>query len=236
MKPVAKKQQMDRVEKAYSFDEVFNWIEASRSTKERPMPKRVDMDGHDMKVYSLRYENFMANGTKCCVCGIEGTKFYKERNFTVGGKPTADNGEYHFNLYAIDAEGDEVLMTKDHIVAKAIGGADNVSNMQPMCTVCNNSKGSMTVDQWDHYLKTGEYAEDYRVQVADPTSKTSMRKARAQAVIENPKSYEELKALADLHGKQVYVCPTLYNKLFVANNDEDANRKYMGHKAERYIP
>jgi hypothetical protein len=234
MKPVAKKQQMDRVEKAYSVDEVFNWIEASRSTKERPMPKRVDMDGHDMKVYSLRYENFMANGTKCCVCGIEGTKFYKERNFTVGGKPTADNGEYHFNLYAIDAEGDEVLMTKDHIVAKALGGADNVSNMQPMCTVCNNSKGSMTVEQWTHYQKTGEYAEDYQpsgIIPADPNSKTSMRKAKKN---NNP---ETTKELADRTGQGVYICKSLNDRIFVARDDAHASRKFAGHSdVERYIP
>jgi len=232
MKPMKKKQSMDRFEKAYSPEEVFAWIEANQSTKERPMPKRVDMDGHPMKVYSLRYENFMANGMACCVCGIKGDRFYKERNFTVGGKSTADNGEYHFNLYAIDSEGDEVLMTKDHIIAKALGGSDHVPNMQPMCTVCNNTKGSMTLDQWKHYCETGEHRSDYAELVnsrnipPDPNSKTSKRKANGT-----------IHEFAEKTGQYVYICKSLNNRLFIARDDDHASRKFMGHSdVERYIP
>lgn len=221
-KPIAKKQNMDRFPKEYSPEEVFAWIKASTGTKENPMPKRVPMDGHGMKVYSLRYENFMAHGTKCCVCGIEGTKFYKERNHTVGGKPTADNGEYHFNLYATEiSTGDEILMTKDHIIAKAHGGADTVENMQPMCTVCNGTKGFMTTEQWDEFQRTGEYPEDYQQALKHDNT---------------PHLYEDLKALADQHGKQVYVFPTLNNRLAIAVDLKDADKKFIGHKGELYIP
>ena len=41
-----------------------------------------------------------------------------------------------------DENGDEVLMTKDHIVPKSKGGKKHVSNNQPMCKMCNEKKGA----------------------------------------------------------------------------------------------
>ena len=46
----------------------------------------------------------------------------------------------HFNLYAVE-DGRYVLMTKDHILAKARGGTDELYNYQTMCCTCNNLKG-----------------------------------------------------------------------------------------------
>ena len=47
---------------------------------------------------------------------------------------------YHLNLIALNANGDKVLMTKDHIVAKAKGGKNTLDNYQPMCIKCNMKK------------------------------------------------------------------------------------------------
>lgn len=46
----------------------------------------------------------------------------------------------HFNLYA-EEDGRYVLMTKDHVLAKARGGTDELANYQTMCCTCNNLKG-----------------------------------------------------------------------------------------------
>jgi len=56
---------------------------------------------------------------------------YKERGMGSNGKP--QNCGYHFNLYAIDENGNEVMMTKDHILAKARGGKDKIDNFQSCC-------------------------------------------------------------------------------------------------------
>ena len=44
--------------------------------------------------------------------------------------------------YAIDGNGKEVLMTKDHIFPHNKGGKNNISNYQTMCVKCNVAKGS----------------------------------------------------------------------------------------------
>ena len=95
---------------------------------------KVMFDGDRIKGNSHRYQTFFTNGTKCVCCGIEGKYFAKEK-----GKKC---NSYHLNLYAIDNEGNEVLMTKDHIVPKSQGGIDNISNYQTMCEPCNMAKGS----------------------------------------------------------------------------------------------
>ena len=37
--------------------------------------------------------------------------------------------------------GDDVKLTRDHIIPLSIGGSNNVDNIQPLCLSCNLSKG-----------------------------------------------------------------------------------------------
>jgi hypothetical protein len=101
---------------------------------------RIDFDGHSIKMGSHRYWTFAEKGTTCVSCGLEGRFFVKEKHSHVQGE------KYHFNLYGIDEEGDEVLFTKDHIVPKrrgngSKGGSDHIDNYQTMCKPCNEAKG-----------------------------------------------------------------------------------------------
>lgn len=91
--------------------------------------------GDLIKMDSHRYHCFDLSGCECVSCGIEGEFFAKERSVDKNGKPTS--ASYHFNLYARGADGVDILMTKDHIKARANGGKDHVSNYQTMCTICN---------------------------------------------------------------------------------------------------
>ena len=92
-----------------------------------------------VKVNSHRYLNFKKS-RHCIACGLEGNKFVLERQ----GKTASP----HFNLYA-EEDGDLVLMTKDHILARSAGGKDEMENYQTMCCTCNNLKSNfeMTVEQ-----------------------------------------------------------------------------------------
>lgn len=87
---------------------------------------------HQVKMNSHRYLLFKKSRS-CVCCGILGNKMVLEQH-------TKDRSPY-FNFYA-EKDGRLILMTKDHIKAKARGGEDKLSNYQTMCAVCNNLKGS----------------------------------------------------------------------------------------------
>jgi hypothetical protein len=117
--------------------------------------------GHFVDMSEPRYLLYKRERT-CVRCGIEGLYFALERNLkriVVGTEQkmsrlgthcaprpvfgwVPDEGSlWHFNLYGFTAEGKEMMLTNDHIIPKALGGADSQENLQCMCWRCNNKKG-----------------------------------------------------------------------------------------------
>lgn len=110
-------------------------------------PHTIELHGEQIRMGSARYRLFKEN--LCCVkCGIEGRYYAVETS----AKRDKKNGgwialrgpsrEPHLNLYAINKQGHEVLMTKDHVIPKSKGGTNTDDNYQTMCSPCNNKKGN----------------------------------------------------------------------------------------------
>ena len=81
---------------------------------------------------SHRYQLFALKGTNCIKCGIKGKFFALEQNVIAS--------KFHFNLYGINDHGNEVMITKDHIIPKSKGGKNILDNYQPLCYNCNQRK------------------------------------------------------------------------------------------------
>jgi 5-methylcytosine-specific restriction endonuclease McrA len=88
---------------------------------------------------SHRYELFATKGIRCVECGIEGSYFALEKDIT------DSTSKFHLNLYGKDEKGDEVMITKDHILPKSKGGENRLSNYQPMCYKCNQKKADKII-------------------------------------------------------------------------------------------
>lgn len=116
-----KHQQLSRL-RTYDLKEVLPHIGETYHT----------FDGKKIRMRSEKYRVFQNKGTNCYGCGMKGVFFALER--------LPEINKYHFNLYAIDKEGDEVLMTIDHIHPKSKGGPSSLENFQPLCKVCNERK------------------------------------------------------------------------------------------------
>ena len=135
---------------------------------------------YKISVSGGRLKNFAINGTDCICCGAKGTYFSVEtsnKDISTG---------LHLNLYAINVHGDPVLMTKDHIVLKSLGGKDTVENYSPMCLRCNNLRGNMYPDQQE-FIDAFNSDKPLRKQYANgnsvpnPESKTQIaRKKKAE--------------------------------------------------------
>lgn len=111
--------------------------------------------GNRVKLHSLRLQTFKHKGCVCFRCGLIGTKFIVERDLY--HHKMLNTGPYHINLYGHTVHGNERLFTKDHILARANGGRDQLDNMQTMCENCNRKKAHHhefeLVDlQWANYL------------------------------------------------------------------------------------
>jgi hypothetical protein len=102
------------------------------SVTDKPSRKEFEAGG---KVFSVkmnqdRYLLFRQN-SECVSCGLRGSRAFLESH--------KGDSSPHINLYG-EHEGKLVLMTKDHIRAKACGGEDCLSNYQTMCSTCNTLK------------------------------------------------------------------------------------------------
>jgi hypothetical protein len=124
----------------YSLDDILPFVITGQIVSNRDRPTRVYGDKL-VKMDSLRYQVFATHGVICNSCGIKGSFFALEQ--TIPLSPNQNPNIWHFNLYAINDDGEEVLMTKDHIKPKSQKGSNRLVNLQPMCYPCNIKKGSL---------------------------------------------------------------------------------------------
>lgn len=102
-----------------------------------PKNRKAVLNGLRVNCHSLRLQTFYHKGLVCAQCGAQATHFALEANAPEGTTPTS----YHINLWGVNGEGEDVLFTHDHILARALGGKDELENTQTMCCFCNWEKG-----------------------------------------------------------------------------------------------
>jgi hypothetical protein len=111
------------------IDDIFLHWEYRDAHIQRHNGKWVGISSIRMKTFGRAFKS--NQGLKCVSCGCEGEFFAVE---TTPGQESP-----HYNLYGLK-NGVEVLFTHDHILARALGGVDDLSNTQLMCSPCNSNK------------------------------------------------------------------------------------------------
>lgn len=106
--------------------------------------------GHNVGLSSVRIRNFHANGITCKHCGLVGVYFAVERS----NHKWKSERDWHLNLYALNEQWHEILMTRDHIMPKSKGGKDHLSNCQTLCTYCNCKKSDKLPDVTTEWFNT----------------------------------------------------------------------------------
>jgi len=127
----------------FSINEVLDFVpdpivikKGNQKGKER-VPKTVkEYLGNLVSLASHRYQTFKKSGVSCVECGLEGKFFALERH----ANEVKENYKWHFNLYGYNENGDEVMLTKDHVKPKSKGGENNIDNYQTLCYNCNTKK------------------------------------------------------------------------------------------------
>lgn len=123
---------LERKGRNYPVEEVLPHLETCQQMK---------FDNDRVKMMSHRYRCFVKSGVDCVKCGLKGEYFCKEKNHDKERtEEQVHSLPYHWNLYGLGKEGEEIMLTKDHIKPKAKGGENKVENYQTMCQVCNVAK------------------------------------------------------------------------------------------------
>jgi len=144
-----------------------------------------------VQVGSIRLQTFKQS-QKCVVCDREGVVFRLEKSLRKNHKKDdipkrkIKWNEYwdtpHLNMYAIEyvpiksgsnkRKREYILMTRDHIFPKSMGGKDSLDNSQTMCSRCNSVKGSKLDVKYIYQESIQEMLKDipveYPIQVYKP--------------------------------------------------------------------
>ena len=119
----------------YGLQEMLEWLKHAKK------PFDYLPGGFKVHTNSNRLKLFRQTQT-CVACGIRGDHF--QLNWT------KNDVIPHLNMYATK-NGASILMTRDHIEPKSLGGGNGLANSQVMCCHCNSKKGNKR----DHELAQG---------------------------------------------------------------------------------
>jgi len=122
-------------------EEVFFRVQTANSGEYRHNDRNINFKvlQYLVRANSARYEVFRLRD-HCVECGLVASICFLEAS-----QPEVPKNNMvlraHFNFYGL-RDNKYVLMTKDHVVAKSRGGANEISNYITMCERCNCRKGS----------------------------------------------------------------------------------------------
>lgn len=129
-----------------SIEEIISLIQ--HATKDQPRNRdirvKAEVNGIKVGVSSIRLRTFADKGVECISCGSKASFFAIERIERRGNKQ--NNDPYHLNLWGLARNGEEILFTHDHTLARSLGGSDSLNNTQTMCCFCNWEKGKKESD------------------------------------------------------------------------------------------
>jgi 5-methylcytosine-specific restriction endonuclease McrA len=103
--------------------------------------QKLNVDG---KLYNVAMNNqrmkLIGRTQDCACCGAMGRFFWLEQS---GTHPP------HFNLYAEDHTGRDILLTMDLIRPASEGGKAEPGNLQLLCVSCQRKKGNRNISNGD---------------------------------------------------------------------------------------
>lgn len=116
--------------KEYSIEEIRNIIDADPAADHFLEPELLG----ERKIKTRRAKVFLEKGFDCVETGCDVKGLYFAIDLDTGGG-------LHLDLYGVD-EGEDMILTIDHIHPKSKGGKNRIENYQTMCLVCNMVKSN----------------------------------------------------------------------------------------------
>lgn len=110
-------------------------IKSQANMTEKTMEELIQSFSNEFLTRGIRKLMLAQRDKKCLGCGKQIMSISIDR-------ATQDN-KLVINSYFQDENGEKMLMTVDHIIPYSVSKNDSIKNIQAMCYVCNNQKGSL---------------------------------------------------------------------------------------------
>ncbi len=90
------------------------------------------------------FETLRGTPIRCWHCGCEADQWISCRGQNDNSRPVLNLfATRHYKATKKRAAREQiVMMTRDHIIPKSMGGMDSVENLRPGCELCNGQRGS----------------------------------------------------------------------------------------------
>lgn len=105
---------------------------------------KIKTSSQKNNLFIQNYEKYK-NKCKCDICGLEAKYMVLEKSKDVV------NDYFHFNLYTINKDNQEIYFNIDHVIPKSKGGKNELENMQLTCEICNSKKANK-FNKFTHYI------------------------------------------------------------------------------------
>lgn len=159
--------------KELSIDEGFDVLE-------KPKHSRL-VGGREVSQCSgwSLFKTFEGRPITCWKCGCAADRWVADKGPRHMGSPV-------LNLYGT-RHGVLVLMNRDHIIPKSLGGVDDNENLRPACEVCNGGRGNAMTEEdlqfrRDHPHLVSEHRLEAGKKSARKAIKTHVNPAEREAI------------------------------------------------------
>jgi hypothetical protein len=113
---------------------------------------------------------------RCWACGCGADRWVVSKH-----RKDQDSKPPVMNLYATAHDGSLVMMTRDHIIPKSLGGVDDVRNLRPACSTCNENRLNDLNDEDLEFARSNpELIDSFRVQKGLTSLKSHLSKLSQQ--------------------------------------------------------
>lgn len=114
------------------------------------------------------FKTFKGQAIKCWHCGCEADRWIADRGPKHQGSPV-------LNLYGM-RYGELVLMNRDHIIPKSLGGVDTNENLRPACEVCNGGRGNtLTPDELQFRKDNPHLISEHRLEEGKKNARKAIK-------------------------------------------------------------
>lgn len=128
--------------KELTLDEGFNVLDESRAVRNVDGQRVSAPSG--VALWKECRETYKP--LKCWECGVEADRFIVKHHPKDMNKPPV------LELFAHTGKS-LVMMTRDHIIPKSLGGVDHVDNLRPGCETCNGRRKSKMNDEDTKFMQ-----------------------------------------------------------------------------------